>query len=42
MKNGNKIGEKSGKKGGWLVVMLGHCFQGPGHISKNRNMRIYK
>jgi hypothetical protein len=34
MKNGNKIGEKSGKNGGWLVMMLGVLFQGPRCNSK--------
>jgi hypothetical protein len=34
MKNGNKMGEKSGKNGGWLVMILGVLFQGPRCISK--------
>jgi hypothetical protein len=40
MKNSNKIGKKSGKKGGMVLTVgddvWGCCFQGPVHISKYR------
>jgi hypothetical protein len=34
MKNSNKMGEKSGKNGGWLVMMLEVLFLDPRCISK--------
>jgi hypothetical protein len=33
VKNGNKIGGKSGKNRGWLMAMLRVLLQGPGCIS---------
>jgi hypothetical protein len=41
MKNGDKIGEKSGKNRGWLVMMLGVLFQGPGWISKKGILSMF-